>query len=297
MTLIEINNGPMSARISSLGAELVSLRRDNTEYLWQGDPAFWHGQSPLLFPVCGSCWNGTYRIGDREFQIPKHGFAKSMEFDVVNRTDSTVTLALHSDNDTLAVFPFPFFLFVTYRLADSSIEVEWMVQNQGDDTMYFAIGAHPAFFLPAYDPTERIHGYFKFDTDKPITYLIPTEKGCVDADRPLPLPLDDEATLPITSRTFDIDTYVIEAADIRSCTLLTPDRKPYLSVEFNMPVLSLWAPTLSHPDCPFVAIEPWAGSCDSVGFDGQLPERRHINALDPGQFFRNSHTLRLHSAT
>jgi len=294
MKFIELNNGLMSARISTLGAELVNLRKENTEYLWQGDPTFWHGQSPLLFPVCGNCMNGTYRINDLEYHIEKHGFAKSMEFDVVNQSETSVTLALHSDNNTLAVFPFEFFLFVTYRLAASAIEVEWVVQNQSDDTMYFAIGAHPAFFLPSYDPTEKIHGYFKFDTDKPIEYLIPTEKGCVDANRPLTLTLDTEATMPITAKTFDIDTYVIEAADIRSCTLLTPAREPYLSVEFNMPVLSLWAPTLKRPDCPFVAIEPWMGSCDSVGFDGQIFERRHINALDAGRFFRNAYSIRIH---
>lgn len=291
MKTIELNRGVMSARISTLGAELVSLTKGGSEYLWQGDPAFWHGQSPLLFPTCGNCWNGSYRIGGQEYKIEKHGFVRHMEFDVVSQTGDAVTFALHSTDDTLQVFPFEFFLFVTYRLTDSGIEVEWLVQNQGDDEMFFGIGAHPAFFLPGYDPADEVHGYFLFDTDKPIDYLIPAEQGCVDADHPVRLQLDSEGMMPITAKTFDIDTYVIESSAISRCTLLSPERVPYLSVEFNMPVLSLWAPTIARPDCPFVAIEPWFGSCDSVGYNGDVAERRHINRLDGGSHFRTSYKI------
>lgn len=294
MSYIELHNGSMTAKINTLGAELVSLRKNGTEYLWQGDPQFWHGQSPLLFPTCGNCWNGTFRIGAQEYHIEKHGFARKMEFDIVNQSENAVTLALHSNDDTLAVFPYPFFLFVTYKLSDSSINIEWLVQNQSDDTMYFAIGAHPAFYLPDYDPEEDVHGYFRFDTPNPIRYLLPKEQGCVDTEDPQTVSLYADGMMPITAKTFDIDTYVIEASGIKSCTLLTPARIPYLSVRFNMPVLSLWAPTLSRPDCPFVAIEPWYGSCDTVGFDGQISERRHINSLEAGAHFRTNYDIEIH---
>lgn len=293
MSYIELHTGCMSAKINTVGAELVSLKKSDKEYLWQGDPAFWHGQSPLLFPACGSCWNGKYRIGNEEYSMPKHGFVREMEFDVINQTEKSVTLAVHSNDDTLRVFPYPFFLFVTYRLSDSDIEIEWLVNNQSDAAMYFGIGAHPAFYLPDYNPDQEIHGYFKFDTDKPIEYLIPTEKGCVDTAHPQTLGLDSEGMMPITAKSFDIDTYVIESKDIKSCSLLTPERKTYLTVEFNMPVLSLWSPTIARPDCPFVAIEPWYGSCDAVGFEGEISDRRHINKLEPTEVFRTSYKIKL----
>lgn len=281
----------MTVKINTLGAELISLKKNGNEYLWQGDPAFWHGQSPLLFPTCGNCRNGSYRIGGQEYKIEKHGFARHMEFDVVSKNDACVTLALHSDEDTLKVFPYPFFLFVTYKLSETGLEVEWLVQNQGDDTMYFAIGAHPAFYLPDYDPADEIHGFFKFDTDNPITYLLPKAQGCVDVDDPQTLQLDAQNMMPITSRSFDIDTYVIESSDISRCMLLSAERVPYLAVDFHMPVLSLWSPTLSKPDCPFVAIEPWFGSCDATGFDGDISQRRHINELTANDHFRTSYKI------
>lgn len=291
MSEIILKHGPMTATIKTLGAELVSLTKNGRQYLWQGDAKYWNGQSPLLFPNTGSFWEGKYRYEGQTYSFEKHGFARTMEFSVVKQTETEVTLGIHSTDETLKVYPFPFFLFVTYRLGESAIEVEWMVRNEGDKEMFFAIGAHPAFFLPDFDPSEEVRGYFSFETDEPIEYLIPTEKGCVDDKHPHRLQLDAEGMMPITAKTFDIDTYVIESANISRCTLLSSERVPFLAVDFHMPVLSLWAPTAQHPDCPFVAIEPWAGSCDTVGFTGELAERRHINSLQAGQHFINAYKI------
>lgn len=281
----------MTATIKTLGAELVSLIKNGRQYLWQGDAKYWAGQNPLLFPNTGSFWEGSYRYEGESYSFEKHGFVRKMEFSVVKQTEAEVTLGIHSDDNTLKVYPFPFFLFVTYRLGESDIEVEWMVRNEGDKEMFFAIGAHPAFYLPDFDPSEEIRGYFSFDTTEPIEYLIPTEKGCVDDKHPQRLELDAQGMMAITAKTFDIDTYVIESAAIKRCTLLSAERVPFLAVDFHMPVLSLWSPTAQHPDCPFVAIEPWAGSCDTVGFNGELAERRHINSLGAGQHFINTYKI------
>ncbi len=293
MTEITLQRGHMTATVRSLGAELISLKKNGREYLWQANPEFWAGQSPLLFPNCGNFWEGTYLYEGQAYKLEKHGFARRMEFSVVNQTETDVTLGLHSTDETLKVYPFPFFLFVTYRLKESGIEVEWFVRNEGDKDMYFSIGAHPAFFLPDFDPDEPVRGYFKFDTDSPIEYLIPTEKGCIDAENPKQLHLDAEGMMPITAKTFDCDTYVIEAQNITRCTLLSSERVPFLAVDFKMPVLSLWSPTVQHPDCPFVAIEPWMGSCDTVGYTGELAQRRHINTLAPAAHFRTAYSITL----
>ncbi len=294
----ELTNGAMSASVSTLGAELVSLKRDGKEYLWQGDPAYWHGQSPLLFPNCGRFWQNLYRHDGTTYELKAHGFARTTEFTVVGRSESEITLGMHSTEETLRVYPFAFFLFVTYRLGTSSIEVEWFVRNEGDEEMHFQIGAHPAFYLPEFDPADHdaVRGYFSFNTDgeQPITWFEPVEKGCVDPAQPRTLRLDGEGMLPITAKTFDCDTYVIESAHISSCTLHDAARRPMLTVGFHMPVLALWAPTAQHPDCPFVAIEPWTGSCDTTGYDGELANRRHIQHLAPAAHFRTAYTITLH---
>lgn len=283
----------MCAVISTLGAELKSLKSNETEYLWQGDPAYWSGQSPLLFPNTGRVWDNKYLNDGKEYTIDIHGFARHKEFTVVDLRENRVTMALHSDEETKKIYPFDFFLFVTYKLSGKSLETEWMVRNQDEKDMYFQIGAHPAFNLPAFDPKDGVRGYFRFCTDKEINYLIPLEKGCVKPDEPHRLELDEKGMMPITAKTFDVDTYVIDSKDITVCELLTAERLPWLTVRFRMPVLSLWAPTIKHPDCPFVCIEPWYGSCDTVGYNGELRDRRVMNTLSPGEHFITSYTVNI----
>lgn len=294
MTYVEISCGTTTARLKSLGAELVSLRRDGHEYLWQGDPAFWDGQSPLLFPNTGRYWDNLYRLNGKQYEQKAHGFARNMEFDIVEQKPDSVTFALHSNEQTEQVYPFRFFLFVKYAIVDSALTVEWFVRNQGDTEMHFQIGAHPAFNLPDYSAEEKIHGYFSFEPEVELHYLEPLEKGCVDHSKLLTLQLDERKMMPLTSRTFDCDTYVIESAALRSCTLHDPQRRPHVTVDFHMPVLALWSPTAQHPDCPFVCIEPWCGSCDTIGYDGDLADRRHEQHLAPSAHFLTSYTIRLH---
>ena len=61
-----------------VGAELQSIKSTLTdkEYLWQGDPEFWARRAPLLFPVVGQLKKDTYKIGEEEFNLGKHGFAR-----------------------------------------------------------------------------------------------------------------------------------------------------------------------------------------------------------------------------
>ncbi len=292
--ILELNSGNISAAIETLGAELQSLKRNGIEFLWQGDPAFWAGRSPLLFPNTGRVWDNHYRHDGKTYQIDIHGFARKMEFTVVEHSADKAVLGLRSTEETLACYPFPFMLFVTYQLSDKGLSVTWFVRNEGKDEMHFQIGAHPAFNLPDFDPADTVRGYFSFGTTSPMHYLIPLEKGCVDPGQPHDLKLDQEAMLPITSQTFDIDTYVIDSADITSCTLLTPERVPWITVDFHMPILALWAPTAQHPDCPFVCIEPWCGACDTVGYSGELADRRVMNHLAPGAHFLNTYSIILH---
>lgn len=288
----QLTKGPLTATISSLGAELKSLRRNGTEYLWQGNPEFWNGQSPLLFPNTGRVWDGKYRLNGQVYEIEPHGFARHMEFTELMRSDTNLLLAISSNEETKRVYPFDFFLFVEYTLDDNGLEVKWTVKNEDENEMYFQIGAHPAFNLPAYDPAEEVHGYFGFKTGStPIHYLIPEEKGCVNPGNIHTLELDSEEMMPITGKTFDIDTYVIDAAGISSCTLYSPGRVPWVKVSFDMPILSLWAPTLKRPDCPFVCIEPWCGSCDTIGYEGDIADRRIMNRLPLTEHFTTTYRI------
>lgn len=91
--------------------------------------------------------------------------------------------------------------------------------------------------------------------------------------------------MPIDIHTFDCDTYIFDNKQLKKITLLGKKKKPHISLEFNSPLVALWSPTKTHPDCPFVCIEPWYGRCDSVGYSGELKDREWIQKLEPKETF------------
>ena len=97
--LYTIENECVRATFSSLGGELTSLYGKNTacEYLWQGDPAFWAKQAPVLFPICGRLFDGKYTYRGKEYTMGCHGFLRFMEMTVEEKTDTAITFRV-SDN-------------------------------------------------------------------------------------------------------------------------------------------------------------------------------------------------------
>jgi galactose mutarotase-like enzyme len=82
---------------------------------------------------------------------------------------------------------------------------------------------------------------------------------------------------------------VIENNQYHSVSLLTPDKKPYVTVDFDAPLFGLWSPT--RKNAPFVCIEPWYGRCDSEDYNGTLENREWGNVLEAGKIFQKSYTI------
>ena len=50
--IISISNGSLTASIDTMGAQLMSLRKGESEYLWQGDSNWWPKTSSYPLPHC-----------------------------------------------------------------------------------------------------------------------------------------------------------------------------------------------------------------------------------------------------
>ena len=279
-----LSNSILTVQIAEHGAELQSIKKDGKEYLWQGDAKFWGRRSPVLFPIVGRVWNNKYRHAGNTYEIGQHGFARDTDFKLTYKEDKGAVYWLESTPDTLGKFPFPFRLLVGYLLEENKITVKWRVENLGAMDMYFQIGAHPAFYFPEFDAATKDRGFFVFDRKSDLEYIMPTEKGCVSPERHV-LKLNKEGLMPIDIHTFDCDTYIFDNKQLKKITLLDKKKKPHISLEFNSPLVALWSPTKTHPDCPFVCIEPWYGRCDSVGYSGELKDREWIQKLEPKETF------------
>ena len=79
----QIRNGNIQAVISDLGAELQSIKKDGTEYLWNGDERYWSERSPILFPYVGRFTEGKYLLDGKEYEMNIHGFARKFAYHVV----------------------------------------------------------------------------------------------------------------------------------------------------------------------------------------------------------------------
>ena len=146
-----LKNTALTLNISLHGAELTSIRDSfGREFLWQGDPAFWKRHSPVLFPIVGSLWDKHFRVNGREYEMGQHGFARDMDFRLVSEREDEMWFELKSSPETLAKYPYKFTLRIGYRLEANKIHVMWEVSGDDSQTMWFQIGAHPAFYLPRF---------------------------------------------------------------------------------------------------------------------------------------------------
>lgn len=287
-----LKNEMLTIQVSEHGAELQSIRKDDYEYLWQGNPEYWGRRSPVLFPIVGSVWEKCFRVDGKVYEMGQHGFARDMDFELVSAADTEVWYRLESSEKTLSAYPWPFVLEIGYRLEGSSVEVLWKVTNPGDTEMFFQIGAHPAFNYPGYDPDAVDRGVVAFDRNDNLQRSGFKGKGCVDPQTRFPIPLSDDGMLRLKRDTFDdIDTLMLENDQVHKIVFLKNDSSPYLTVTFDAPVVAIWSPPKRN--APFFCIEPWYGRCDRADFTGEFKDRDWVNALATGATFAASYTITL----
>lgn len=291
--MYSLENQFVQLRVKPEGAELCSIRKNGIEYLWQADPLFWKRHSPVLFPIVGSLWEGEFRVEGKSYAMSQHGFARDSVFSLLSQSSDSICFRLCSDENTLKSFPYPFVLDISYTLKDSCIEVGWKVENTSDKEIYFQIGAHPAFFYPHFDAAQKERGYFAFDKKEGLECVRIAQKGCVDALKRYPLELDEEGLLPLSRDSFDeVDTLILQDSQLKEVTLLDKEKRPWLGLKFNAPVVGLWSPP--GKNAPFICIEPWYGRCDSVGYTGDYKGRDWVNALPAHHSFEASYTIEIY---
>lgn len=277
--------------IDTHGAELKSLKYGNREYLWQGDPVYWGRRAPILFPIVGRLADDTLRIDGREYMMKQHGFARDAEF---VRCDGKYVLVEDGYREN---YPYAFELVAEYTTQGNTLICDWQVTNRDDKTMYFQIGAHPAFMLPDYNATDGVHGFVQcYDAnDKIVSPMVFNclENGLRVHGQPKML-INDNAILALTNTTFADDAILIEANQVAKVALFDKRGKRVLTVSCpQAEAFGLWAPF--KPGCPFVCIEPWCGIADRVGFKGDISERDCIHSLVPEETFEFTYSIMINS--
>ena len=280
-----ISNGTLSATIKSKGAELSSVKHQqlNLEYIWGADPAFWGKSSPILFPIVGQLSSNTFRYQEKEYSLPRHGFAREEEFMIESTAANKVVFLQRDTESSLKKYPFPFELRLIYELVDNTLHTTYQVDNTGKDDLYFSIGGHPAFKVPLVDSLAYDDYYLEFDTLETKERWRITKDGLIDNDtEPL---LQNEKRIPLTHALFANDALVLKHLQSKSVALRS--NKDVHGVSFNFegfPFLGIWA----AKNADFVCIEPWCGIADSVAHNQDLTTKEGIERLLPGKRWMRS---------
>ena len=289
MALYTIKNELLTAQFESHGAELRSLK-GKTEYMWSGDAKYWGRVSPVLFPFIGKTNNMQYYINSKCYPMTAHGFARDTEFSLLSQTENEIWFYLESNENTLKNYPFEFRLEVGYKLIDDTLEVLWRVINPSNDILPFSIGGHPAFICPPDNSCKQEECYLKFDkyTDLKSTKV---SENSLTLNEYIPITTEN-GYINITKELINLQTILFENGQLNEVSLCDKDKKPYITVSFDTPVLALWTP--AGKNAPFFCIEPWYGVCDPEGYTGDIKDRPFENLLEPNGVFNASYTIKTH---
>jgi galactose mutarotase-like enzyme len=289
--LYTIQNEFLKATVSLYGAELQSLiAADGTEFLWQGDPAYWNERSPILFPYIGRMTNKSFYLDGELHHMQNHGIVKYHDFRLVSATDTQLVLTFEDTQEVYADYPRHFLFQVTYTLNGNTLDVACRVENRDDKTMYFGLGGHPGFLLP-FTPGKAFTDYqLRFPAPCQPRRVVFSETCFCTGDL-VPYTLQDGTTIPLQHSLFDDDAIVLAdtpkevtlsaAGDSRSVTVTFPD----------MDYIGFWQ--FASNDTPFLCIEPWSSLPSPDGKITVLEEQKDLLSLPGGDCYENVWSIRV----
>lgn len=287
----ELSWNNVRAVAESYGGELVSLTdASGTEYIWHGDPTFWSGRNPVLFPIVGRLKDGTVMIGGRPYEMAQHGFARRSEFSVVEQADDHILFELRESEATLAQYPFPFSLQVRHQLNARGFSTAFRIENTGSTPMPFCIGAHTAFRCPIREG-ERFEDYqIVFDEAETADMILLNAENLISHTDREPL-LNGEDRFDLDYSVFArLDTIILEGLRSTGISLRHRETGRGVHMAFDgFPMMAFWTP--GEKKAPFLCLEPWHGCAAVDDENGDFLNKRHCIVLQPGEVKELQYTV------
>ena len=279
--MTSIENEFIKVTIRAQGAEMTSIfnKQTQTEHLWQGDPKVWPWHAPNLFPIVGALNNNELQVKGQKYHLNRHGFGRESMFSLLDSSETHAKFSLPFSESTLAVYPYKFEFQVLYDLKDRDLRVTYKVINQDEETVYFSVGAHPAFNVPFF-PGENYEDYYlEFETSEPLlTHLL--NNGLLSGETEM-VPMDGQK-LWLTKNMFDRDALIFKNITSKNVVVRSKNHQQSLSVSFqDFKDLGIWA----KPGAAFVCIEPWLGHSDFAGTTMEFKDKEGIKSLGHGHVF------------
>lgn len=273
----------LKIKVSNKGAELISIKLNGKERLHDGK-TFWDRQSPILFPMVGRLRDNKTIINDKTYEIPQHGFAKDMYFDIVKDDENEKVYKTKNNAETLKMYPFKFELYTTYILKDNKLTTKYKIINTDNKEMIFGIGGHPGIKIDL--PQEEY--YFELEQEEDNIEFMEVEGNYI-SNKPAKNQLVNKKKINITKESFLNDAIMIK--NFKSKTIELRQKKDSKRIiEFDIshfPILGIW----SLPNAPYICIEPWYNTADKVQETGHFKDKEGMIRLKPNCEFECEYSI------
>ncbi len=277
-----LQNNFLTVEIATFGAEIKSiLDNQYNEWMWNANPNFWGKTSPILFPIVGSLKNNTFIYKGENYTLSRHGFARDMEFESEQVSQTKAIFTLKANEKTLVNYPFYFELKVIYELKNKELSCTYEVTNIGNETMYFSIGGHPAFVLGK-DASDFENFYLEFNNDDVLNRLKLVD-GLISENKEI-INLNNQQ-LPLHYDLFKEDAMVFRNLKSNAITIKNTQNENKLTLTFDdFTHFGIW----TVQNAPFICLEPWFGMADSQNHNQHIEDKEGIIALAPQHVFTKS---------
>lgn len=280
-----IQNEYLRVTVSEQGAELRSiLGADGTQYLWQGDPAYWSDRAMNIFPYVARLTQGSYYLDGQLYRMKIHGIAMYRRFVLEYCEDTAMTFLLESDAETLVQYPRAFAFRITYALEGSRLDVTFRVDNRDQRTMYFGLGGHPGFMVPL-EAGKTFEDYRLRFGECCGPRRVGFTSACYLDGTDAAFPLENGTDLPLRHDLFDDDAIVLK--DMAKSVTLESGSGRSVTVSFpGMDYLGIWH--WPKTDAPYVCIEPWCSLPSVQDKVAVFEEQKDLLSLQPGGVYTNT---------
>lgn len=290
--LYTISNEYLTVTAAEKGAELQSVRDSGgTEYLWQGDPAYWKSRAHNIFPYIARLVEGKYYMDGELHEMPIHGIAPYAQFRLIEKEEDKMALEI-TDEGCYEQYPRRFALRIRYALQAAELCITYEVENRDERMMYYGIGGHPGFRIPVHEGLAFEDYRLRFPASPGAKRIIFND-DCFVSGREEAYALEEDQYIPLRHDLFDRDAIVLRDV-AREVTLETKDGEPVWTVAFpDFTYVGMWHRPKS--DAPFVCIEPWSSLPSAAGGITVFEEKEDLLRLAPGNTWSTTWTIRLHN--
>lgn len=291
--LHSIENEQLIIQANSVGAQLMSVysKKTETEYLWQGSPAYWKDRAHNLFPFIGRMWDGIYHYDGQTYTSRAHGLARYFEFALESQTENSLTFLLTDNEETKKEYPFSFEFRVSFILNGAELATKYEVKNTDNREMICTFGGHPGINIPFGKGVFEDY-YLDFGEAKTVTRQLLDATDSFMADVSVPFPLEDGKIMRLKHELFAHDAVILEDTTHYVAIRSTKDDRAVSMRYDDFKFIGIWQ--VNKPDTPYICLEPWSALPAKEGAVVDLETKPHMTRVASGDSKSVSFTLEIH---